>query len=68
MLGRVLGPAKGDRNEMARWILKASGRVIPHRTSQTLKVDEIHSEMELKKREIFDGLIERIWGTYASRI
>jgi hypothetical protein len=63
VLGRVLGPAKGEGNEMAQWILKANGYVVPRRSSRPLKVDEIHSATELKKRQIFDGLIERRWGT-----
>ena len=63
VLGRVLGPAKGAGNEMAQWILKANGNVAPRRSSRPLKVDEIHSATELKKRAIFDGLIERRWGT-----
>jgi len=32
ILGRVLGPAKGEGNEMAQWILKANGKVVPRRT------------------------------------
>ena len=28
-LGRVLGPAKNAANEMAQWILKSNGRVVP---------------------------------------
>ena len=48
---------------MAQWIIKANERVIPRRTSRPLKVDEIHSETDLKKCDIFDGLIDRIWGT-----
>ena len=63
VLGRVLGPAKSTGNKMAQWILKANGNVIPRRSSRPLKTDEIHSIDEQKKREIFDGLIERRWGT-----
>jgi hypothetical protein len=63
ILGRVLGPAKGEGNEMAQWILKENGNVVPRRSQQPLKVDEFHSSTEMKKREIFDGLIERRWGT-----
>ena len=63
VLGRVLGPARGEGNEMAQRILKANGKVVPRRTCRPLKVDEIHSATEAKKREIFDGLIERRWGT-----
>ena len=63
MLGRVLGPAKGAGNEMAQSILEANGNVLPRCSSQPLKVDEKHSLTEIKKREIFNGLIERRWGT-----
>jgi hypothetical protein len=59
----VLGPAKGKGNEMAQWILKANGNVVPRRSSRPLKVDEIHSAQEQQKRKIFDGLIERRHGT-----
>jgi hypothetical protein len=48
---------------MAQWILKANGNVVPRRSQRPLKVDELHSPTEMKKREIFDGLIKRRWGT-----
>ena len=32
VLGRVLGPARGEGNEMAQWVLKANGRVVPRRS------------------------------------
>ena len=48
---------------MAQWILKANGRVVPRRSLRPLKVDEIHSRVEIKKREVFDELIQRRWGT-----
>ena len=63
ILGRVLGPASGEGNEMAQWVLKANGNVIPNRTLRPLHVDELHSAVEVKKREIFDALIERRHGT-----
>jgi hypothetical protein len=63
MLGRVLGPVKGEGNKMAQQTLKANGKIAPRRSSRPLKVDEIHSAAELKKRVMFDGLIERRWGT-----
>jgi hypothetical protein len=47
---------------MAQWTLKANGKVVPCRSSRPLKVDEIHSLTELKKREMFDKLIEKKWG------
>ena len=63
VLGRVLGPARGAGNEMAQWIMKANGNVVPRRTSRPLKPEEIHSPEEAEKRKVFDGLIERRWGT-----
>ncbi len=63
LLGRVRCPAKGAGNEMSQWILKSNGHVVPRRTSRPLTVAELHSVMEVKKRKIFDGLIERRWGT-----
>ena len=63
VLGRVLGPARGAGNEMAQWILKVNGRVVPRRSLRPLKVDEINSPVEIKKREVFDELIQRRWGT-----
>ena len=63
VLGRVLGPARGAGNEMVQWILKANGRDVPRRSSRPLKVDELHSPVEIKKREVFDELIKRRWGS-----
>jgi hypothetical protein len=63
ILGRVLGPATGAGNEMSQWILKSNGNVVPRRTLRPLRVDELHSSEEQKKREIFGALIERRWGT-----
>ena len=48
---------------MAQWILKANGNVVPRRSSRPLTVGEIHSQDEISKRKIFDGLIERRHGT-----
>jgi hypothetical protein len=62
-LGLALGPAKGEGNKMAQWMLKANGEVAPRRSSQPLKVDEIHYAVELKKRTMFNGWIEKRWGT-----
>ena len=63
VLGRILGPARGAGNEMAQWILKANGRVVPRRSLRPLKVDELPSPVEIKKREVFDELIQRRWGS-----
>jgi len=66
VLGRVLGPARGEGNEMSQWVLKANGRVVPRRTVRPLRTAEIHSPVEIKKRKVFDELIERRWGTSIS--
>ena len=66
VLGRILGPAKGEGNEMAQWVLKANGNVVPRHTARPLTVAETHSTMELKKRGTFDALVEKQWGTSMS--
>ena len=48
---------------MAQWILKANGRVVPRRSLRPGKIDELHSPVEIKKREVFDELIQRRWGS-----
>ena len=63
LLGRVLGPTKGDGNEMAQWILTSKGTVVPRRTMRPLTVAEIFSHTEHKRRAWFDRLIERKHGT-----
>ena len=63
LLGRVLGPARGEGNEMAQWVLTAKGTVVPRRSLRPLQVAELHSPVEIKKRQVFDALIERRWGT-----
>ena len=63
VLGRVLGPAKGQGNEMCQWILKSNGKVVPRRTVRRLLDAELHSETEKRKRKLFDELITRRWGT-----
>ena len=63
VLGRVLGPARGEGNEMSQWILKANGQVVPSSSHRPLTVAELHSDVDVKKREFFDKLIEERWGT-----
>ena len=59
VLGRVLDPAQGEGNEMAQWVLKATGWVVPRRSLQPLTTAEKHSTVENKKHDVFDALIER---------
>ena len=66
VLGCVLGPVRGDGNEMAQWILKASGSVVPRRSLRPLHHAEVHSSSELNKCKAFDALIERRHGTAIS--
>lgn len=66
VLGRILGPARGEGNEMAQWILKANGNVVPRRSHRPLNTAEIHSEIEIRKRKIFDVLIEGRHGSAIS--
>ena len=63
VLGRVLGPACGEGHEMAQWVLKANGRVVPNRSLRLPTIAELHSPVEHKKRDVLDALIERRMGT-----
>ena len=63
VLGRVLGPARGEGNEMCQWVLKPNGKVVARRSVRPLQTAEIHSPVEIKKRKTFDELIERRWGS-----
>ena len=56
VLGRVLLPAKGEGNEMAQWLLKTNGNVVCRRTTRPLNKLELSSEIEKRKRNVFDEL------------
>jgi hypothetical protein len=60
---RVLGPVRGEGNEMAQWTLKANGSVVPRRSLRPLKPKELRSDTETSRRILFDELIERRWQT-----
>ncbi len=62
VLGRCLGPATGEGNEMTQWCLKANGNVVPRRTVRPLTIGEVNSDSEKKKREKFDECIASRWG------
>lgn len=40
-----------------------NGQVVTRQTVRPLKVDEVHSASEERKRQVFDRVIERRWGT-----
>ena len=52
VLGRVLGPVRGEGNEMCQWALKGNGKVVPRRSVRSLNDAEIHSLMEIEKRKV----------------
>ena len=58
LLGRILGPARGEGDQMSQWMLKPNGRVVPRRTARPLNDAELCSEFEIRKRKIFDAFIE----------
>ena len=53
----------GAGNDMAHWILKSNGYVVPRCTLCPLHVDELHSTEEQKKRNILGALLDRRQGT-----
>ena len=62
VLGRVLGAAHGEGNEMAQWVLKANGNMVPRHSFRPLQTAKIYSDSEKKKRELFDKLIYERYG------
>ena len=64
MLGRCLGPAKNEGNEMMQWILKKNGGVVLRRTVRKLtsKMLASSNEIEKAKRYAFDIDIRRKLG------
>ena len=63
-LGRCLGPAKNEGNEMAQWILNENGRVVVRRSIRRLTPHELSpsNESEVAKREAFTNSIRAILG------
>jgi hypothetical protein len=58
----VLGPAGGKATKRANGCSRAR-KVVPRRSVRPFNPSEIHSEVEIKKRRVFDKLIERRHGT-----
>eukprot|EP00957_Ditylum_brightwellii_P084486 6424518-Ditylum_brightwellii.AAC.1 len=52
ILGCTLGPAKGEGNEMAQWVLKGNDNVVPRQTLRLLKVEELNSKTEIREAAI----------------
>eukprot|EP00957_Ditylum_brightwellii_P126095 9612311-Ditylum_brightwellii.AAC.1 len=62
VLGCILGPTKGEGNEMAQWVMKGNANVVPHQTSRSLNVAELNSETKIRSHKNFNLMIERRWG------
>ena len=58
VLGRCLGPAKNEGNEMTQWVLKQNGKIVPHITMRRLTLEEWAREIEIKKRLEFNDAIK----------
>jgi len=63
-LGRCLGPAKNEGNEMAQWVLKNNGKVLPQRTLRRLSTTELSltNESEAERRMLFTTFVRGILG------
>ena len=64
MLGRVLGPAKNEGNEMTQWCLKSNVKVVPRRTVKCLTAEQLapSNAVEIAMRTAFDTNISRKLG------
>ena len=65
VLGRCLGPTKDEGNEMAQWILQMNGQIVPRRTLQRLRQEELspNNLVEWAKRDAFDAAMLQIHGS-----
>jgi hypothetical protein len=63
-LGRCLGPAKNEGNEMAQWVLKDNGKVVPRRSIRRLTPGKLalSNEDEKNKHQIFTSSIRGFLG------
>ena len=62
VLGRCLGPAKNEGNEMTQWVLKQNGQIFPRRTMRRLTPEEWAREIEIKKRSELNDAIKARYG------
>ena len=60
VLGWVLVPVKREGNDMDKWIIKPNGNVLPRQKLMPLKVTDVHSETDSKKRDTFDSLMDKM--------
>ena len=55
VLSRYLGPTRNEGNEMTMWILKTNVMIVPGTGLRKLTPGELHSDVELSKRNAFDA-------------
>ncbi len=60
-LGRCLDPAKNEGNEMAQWVLKDSGKVLPRRTLRRLSTAELLLTNEVIRSRSLQLLLQIQW-------
>ena len=46
VLGRILGLAKGEGNEMEQWFSETNGNVVPRNSAHPSQVDKLHNLQE----------------------
>ena len=63
VLGRYLGPAKNEGNEMTMWVLKANGNVVPWTGLRKITPAEEHEPVEKDKQRAFDEVVQVKLGT-----
>ena len=61
-MGRCISPSKNEGNEIAQWVLKNIGKIVPQLTIRKLTQDELVRESEIKKRDGFDAAIKILYG------
>ena len=64
MLGRALGPAKNEGNEITQWCLKSNRKFVPRRTVKRLTAEQLapSNAVEIAKRTAFDANVSRKLG------
>ena len=67
-LGRCLGPAWNEGNEMSQWVLKDNGKVVSRRSIRRLSAMELapSNEEEHSKQELFSSSIRGLLGDSVS--
>ena len=63
-LGRYLGPARNQGNDMSQHVLLENGKVIPIQTLRSLSQAEVDSPLEKTKRDAFDEAIKNLYGDH----